>query len=69
MQEANQTTFLHDYVLFNVRAGVTWKQYDLTGFVNNAGQESYLVFHAPSACLICSSTFSAFASAPPPMRK
>jgi iron complex outermembrane receptor protein len=49
VQEANQTTLLHDYVLFNVRAGVTWKQYDLTGFVNNAGQESYLVFHAPSA--------------------
>jgi iron complex outermembrane receptor protein len=49
VQEANQTTLLHDYVLFNVRAGVTWKQFDLTGFVNNAGQENYLVFHAPSA--------------------
>lgn len=49
VQEANQTTLLHDYVLFNVRAGVTWKAYDLTGFVNNAGQENYLVFHAPSA--------------------
>lgn len=49
VQEANQTTFLHDYVLFNVRAGVTWKSFDLTGFVNNAGQENYLVFHAPSA--------------------
>lgn len=49
VQEANQTTLLHDYVLFNVRAGVTWQQFDLTGFVNNAGQENYLVFHAPSA--------------------
>ncbi|HEY0648647.1 TonB-dependent receptor [Phenylobacterium sp.] len=49
VQEANQTTLLHDYVLFNVRAGVTWQQWDLTGFVNNAGQENYLVFHAPSA--------------------
>ncbi|MBL8556812.1 MAG: TonB-dependent receptor, partial [Phenylobacterium sp.] len=49
VQEANQTTLLHDYVLFNVRAGVSWKYYDLTAFVNNAGQENYLVFHAPSA--------------------
>jgi iron complex outermembrane receptor protein len=49
VQEANQTTLLHDFVTFNVRAGVNWKQYDLTGFVNNAGQENYLVFHAPSA--------------------
>jgi iron complex outermembrane receptor protein len=49
VQEVNQTTLLHDYVLFNLRAGVTWKQFDLTGFVNNAGQENYLVFHAPSA--------------------
>jgi len=48
VQEANQTTLLHDFVLFNVRAGVSWRQYDLTGFVNNAGQENYLVFHAPS---------------------
>ncbi|MBL8772067.1 MAG: TonB-dependent receptor [Phenylobacterium sp.] len=49
VQEANQTTLLHDYVLFNVRTGVTWRQYDLAAFVNNAGQENYLVFHAPSA--------------------
>jgi iron complex outermembrane receptor protein len=49
VQEVNQTTLLHDYVLFNVRTGVTWKNYDLTFFVNNAGQENYLVFHAPSA--------------------
>lgn len=49
VQEANQTTLLHDYVLFNLRAGVTWKQFDLTGFVNNAGQENYLVFHNPTA--------------------
>lgn len=50
VQEANQTTLLHDYTgLFNVRAGVSWPSWDLTGFVNNAGQESYLVFHAPTA--------------------
>jgi len=49
VQEANQTTLLHDYTTFNVRAGVTWSRFDLTGFVNNAGQENYLVFHAPSA--------------------
>jgi iron complex outermembrane receptor protein len=49
VQEANQTTLLHDYVLFNLRAGVRWDRYELTGYVNNAGQESYLVFHAPTA--------------------
>jgi hypothetical protein len=50
VQEANQTTLLHDFVLFNLRAGVRWKTaYEFTGYVNNAGQESYLVFHAPSA--------------------
>ncbi|HEX7944119.1 MAG TPA: TonB-dependent receptor, partial [Phenylobacterium sp.] len=50
VQEANQTTLLHDYYgLFNVRGGLEWKQYQLTAYVNNAGQESYLVFHAPTA--------------------
>jgi hypothetical protein len=49
VQEANQTTLLHDYAIFNLRGGVSWKGAELTGYVNNAGQESYLVFHAPTA--------------------
>lgn len=48
VQEANQTTLLHDYGIFNLRGGVTWDRYELTGYVNNAGQKSYLVFHAPT---------------------
>jgi iron complex outermembrane receptor protein len=49
VQEANQTTLLHDYGIFNVRGGLDWKAYELTGYVNNAGNTSYLVFHAPTA--------------------
>ncbi|MBW8812725.1 MAG: TonB-dependent receptor [Caulobacterales bacterium] len=49
VQEANQTTLLHDYGVFNLRGGLDWKSYELTGYVNNAGDKSYLVFHAPTA--------------------
>lgn len=49
VQEANQTTFLHDYGIFNLRAGLDWKSYELTGFINNAGNKSYMVFQAPAA--------------------
>ncbi|HET6971154.1 MAG TPA: TonB-dependent receptor [Phenylobacterium sp.] len=49
VQEVNQTTLLHDYAMFNVRAGLDWRRYELTGFVNNAGQKSYIVFAAPTA--------------------
>lgn len=49
VQEAKQSPDLHDYGIFNVRGGVNWKSYELTGYVNNAGQTSYMVFQAPSA--------------------
>ena len=50
VQEAKQTPLLQDYYgLFNVRGGVSWPSWDLTAYLNNAGQESYLVFSAPSA--------------------
>lgn len=48
VQEANQQVFLHDYGMFNLRAGVNWKRYELTGYVNNAGNKSYIVYHAPT---------------------
>lgn len=49
VQEAKQTPLLNDYGMFNVRGGLEWGRYQLTAYVNNAGQKSYIVFSAPSA--------------------
>lgn len=49
VQEAKQTPLLEDYALFNVRGGLEWGNYQLTAYMNNAGQESYIVFSAPTA--------------------
>ncbi|MFN3585326.1 TonB-dependent receptor [Phenylobacterium sp.] len=48
VQEIAQTPKLYDYQIFDVRAGVQRNAWELALFANNAGNESYIVFDAPT---------------------
>ena len=48
MQEIAQTPPLHDFQVFDVRAGVQHGGWEFAVYSNNVGQESYIVFDAPS---------------------
>ncbi|WP_293373689.1 TonB-dependent receptor [Phenylobacterium sp. SCN 70-31] len=48
VQEIAQTPLLKDYQIFDVRAGVQKDGLELSVYSNNAGNESYIVFDAPT---------------------
>jgi len=48
VQEIAQTPELHDFQVFDARAGVQKNGWEFAVFSNNVGDESYIVFDAPS---------------------
>lgn len=48
VQEIAQTPKLYDYQIFDVRAGVQNSGWEFALYANNAGNESYIVFDAPT---------------------
>ena len=48
VQEIAQTPELHDYQIFDVRAGLQTGGWEVSVYSNNAGQESYSVFEGPT---------------------
>jgi len=48
VQEIAQTPPLHDFQIFDVRAGVQHRGWEVSVYSNNVGDEAYIVFDAPS---------------------
>lgn len=48
VQEIAQTPPLHDFQIFDVRAGVQHGGWEVSVYSNNVGDEAYIVFDAPS---------------------
>jgi len=48
VQEIAQTPELEDYQIFDVRVGVQRGPWEVSAYANNAGDESYIVFNAPT---------------------
>ena len=48
VQEIAQTPDLVDYQIFDVRAGLQKNGWEMAVYANNAGNESYIVFNAPT---------------------